>query len=91
MRTTSLMRHDGAEHVRHMGDGDHLGARGEQLLELVEQELAVVGDRRPFQHRALPLAQEMPGHDVGVVLHDGEHDLVALADMRHAIGRAPRD
>ena len=52
----------------------------EQLLERVEQEVAVVGDRRPFQHRALPLAQEVPGHDVGVVLHDGEHDLVALAD-----------
>ena len=30
--------------------------------------------------------QEIPGHDVGMVLHDGEHDLVALADMRAAIG-----
>ena len=76
-----LHRHDGAEHVRHMRDGDELGARGDQLDELVEQEFAVVGDRRPFQHRAMPLAQEMPGHDIGVVLHDGEHDLVALPDM----------
>ena len=50
------------------------------------RKLAVVGDRRPFQHGALPLAQEMPGHDVGVVLHDREHDLVALADMRAAVG-----
>ena len=33
-----LDRHDGAEHVRHVGDGDHLGARGEQRLELVEQK-----------------------------------------------------
>ena len=41
------------------------------------QEIAVVVDRRPFEHRALALAQEMPGHDVGVVLHDREHDLVA--------------
>ena len=77
---------DGAEHVRHMGDGDHLGARGEQRLEFVEQQLAVVGDRRPFQDRALPLLQEIPGHDVGMVLHDGKHDLVALPDMRGAIG-----
>ena len=29
----------------------------------------------------------MPGHDVGVVLHDGEEDLVPLPDMRDAIGR----
>jgi hypothetical protein len=32
-----------------------------------------------LMHRALALAQEMPGHDVGMVLHDREHDLVALA------------
>ena len=81
-----LDRDDGAEHVRHMSDGDHLGARCEQRLEFVEQQLAVVGDRRPFQDRALPLLQEIPGHDIGMVLHDGEHDLVALPDMRGAIG-----
>ena len=51
----------------------------EQAFELVEQELAESGDRRPFEHAALALAVEMPGHDVGMVLHDGEHDLVALA------------
>ena len=28
----------------------------------------------------MTLAQEMPGHDVGVVLHDGQHDLVARLD-----------
>ena len=43
-------------------------------------------DRRPLQHRALALAQEVPRHDVGVVLHDREHDLVALADLRAAEG-----
>ena len=52
----------------------------EQLLELVEEEIAVVVDRRPFDHRALALAQEMPRHDVGMVLHDREHDLVARPD-----------
>ena len=48
-----LDRHDGAQHIRHVRDGDHLGARGEQLLELVEQELAAVGDRRPLEHAPL--------------------------------------
>ena len=63
-----------------MGDRDHLGARREQLLEFVDQEIALVVDRRPFEHRALALAQEVPGHDVGMVLHDREHDLVAGLD-----------
>ena len=50
------------------------------------QELAVVRDRRPLEHAALALAVEMPGHDVGVVLHDREHDLVALAEIHGAVG-----
>ncbi len=57
-----------------------LGARRQQLLEFVDEEIALVVDRRPFDHRALALAQEMPRHDVGVVLHDREHDLVAGLD-----------
>ena len=73
-------RHHGAEHVRHVGDRDHSGARGEQLLEFVDEEIALVVDRRPLDHRALALAQEMPRHDVGMVLHDREHDLVAGLD-----------
>ena len=56
----------------------------QQLLEFVEQEIAVLVDRRPFQHGAAPLAVEMPGHDVGVVLEDRQHDLVALADHHAA-------
>src|SRR5258707_2674079 len=31
---------------------------------------------RPFDDGAAALAQEMPGHDVGMVLQDREHDLV---------------
>ena len=58
-----------------------LVAVGQELLEFVDEERAVVGDRRPFDHRALPLAVEIPRHDVGVVLHDREHDLVALAEV----------
>ena len=74
-----LDRHDGAERIRHLRDRDQLGARGQQLLEFVDQEIAFVVDRRPFDHRAMALPEEMPGHDVGMVLHDREHDLVAGA------------
>ena len=79
-------RHQGAEHVRHVGDRDHLGARRQELLEFVDEEIAVVVDGRPFDHRALALAQEVPRHDVGVVLHDREHDLVARPDALAAEG-----
>ena len=41
----------------------------------------------PLQHGALPLAQEMPGYDVGVMLQDRQDDLVALADMIAAVAR----
>jgi hypothetical protein len=74
--------HDGAQHVGHMRDGHHPRALAQQRLELVDQELAAVGDRRPLQHAALALAVEVPGHDVGMVLHDREHDLVALPEVR---------
>ena len=72
-----LHRHDRAQRIRHVGERDHLGARRQQLFEFVEQEIAVVVDRRPLDHRAMALAQKMPRHDVGVMLHDREHDLVA--------------
>jgi hypothetical protein len=75
-----LHRHQRAEHVRHVGDRHHLGARRKQLLEFLDEEIAVVVDRRPFDHRPLPLAQEMPRHHVGMMLHDREHDLVAGLD-----------
>ncbi len=75
-----LDRHHGAKHVRHLRDRDHLGAVGQQLLEFVDQEIAVVIHRRPFDDRALAFPQKMPWNDVGVVLHDGEHDFVAGPD-----------
>jgi hypothetical protein len=61
MRHDLLDRHDGAERVRHLGDGDDLRARRQQLLEFLDQEIAVVVDRRPFDHRALALARKCQG------------------------------
>ena len=82
-----LDRHDGAERVRHLRDRDQLGAIGQKLLELLDQEIAFVIDRRPFDHGAMALTQEVPGHDVRVMLHDGDHDLVAGLDVGLAPGR----
>ena len=72
-----------------MRDGDQLRPLRDQLVELVDDELAAVGHRRPRQNRAFPLAQEMPRHDIGVVLHDRDEDFVALADPGFA--ERPRD
>ena len=58
----------------------------EKLLELVHQEVAVVVDRRPLEHRALAFPQEVPRDDVGVVLHDRQDDLVALLQPLAAEG-----
>ena len=88
-----LHRHDGAERIRHLGDGDDPGARAQKLLEFLDEEIAVIVDRRPFDHGAPAFAMEMPGHDIGMMLEDREHDLIALADhhpaegLRHQIDR----
>ena len=49
---------------------------------ILRVEFAQIRDIDPFQHRALALAQEMPRHDVGMMLHDGENDFTARLDAR---------
>ena len=56
-------------------------------------ELARIVDRRHFQHDALFVAQHLPRHDVGVVLHVGDEHLVARRQegaavaLRHQVDR----
>ena len=80
-------RHDRAGDIRHVRHGDHLGSRRQSCLERVEVEAAVVAHVDEFQHCALPLAQEVPRHDVGVMLQDRDDDLVAFLDHRAGEGR----
>ena len=77
-----LQRRHGSEHVRHVGDGDELGLRSDRGVHRICGKRAVFGHIHPFQHRALAFAQEMPRHDVGMMLHHGKHDLVAGLDAR---------
>ncbi len=58
--------------------------RAEQLLVLLEDDLAAIVDRRDPQARALLGAELLPGDDVGVVLEPGDDDLVARADVAPA-------
>ena len=95
-RNAALMRNaadflDGnnrSQRIRHMRDGDQLRLFRQRLFEGFDMEGPIVIDRNPDELRTLPLADEMPRHDIGVMLHDRQNDLVALADMRHppAIG-----
>lgn len=70
---------DGAQHVGLVGEGHDLGALGEQGVEVAEVEREVVGDRDPAQRGAGAAGELLPGHQVRVVLHLGDEDLVTLA------------
>ena len=67
---------DRAEHVRHRGDGEQPGAV-EETVEVGEVEAVVGGQRDPAQLDAALGGEDVPRHDVGVVLHLREHDGVA--------------
>ncbi len=52
-----------------------------KVVELIEVELALIGDREEPQHQAAPTGQHLPGHQVGVMLHLGEQDLVPRLEV----------
>ncbi len=60
-----------------MRHGHQLGAVAEHPLILVETQLSGVGDGDDLELRPLLVAHHLPGHDVGVVLHGGDDDLVS--------------
>ena len=65
-----------------MGDSDQAHLAAFQLgVEPVEVELTVAVDRQVLDLRARLLAEQLPGHDVGVVLHLGQQHHVATADV----------
>ena len=80
-----LDRVDGPERVGQVDKRHQLHPpAAEQPLVLVQDQFAGVGEGHDFQRRAGALAQQLPGHDVGVVLHAGDDDLVAGLDRAAA-------
>ncbi len=79
-------RQDGAEHVGNVGDGDQFGLRPDHLGEFSDVDAAVQGHGGNTQHAARQIAQQLPRHDVGMVLHRREHDLVAFLQELAAPG-----
>ena len=66
-------------HVRHR---HHPRALGQQRIELVDQELPAVVHRQHAKPGAALLADELPGNDVRVMLHCGDHHFVAWLKRR---------
>ena len=69
---------DGSEDVADMADADETRALVEEGAEGFHVETSVGEDGNDAQEDALAVAEELPGDDVGVMLHDGEDDFVAV-------------
>ncbi len=70
-------RHDRAERVRDVREGDEARALRKKPQIRLEIHLAGSRDRDHAQLRAGLLAHHLPGNDIGVVLEPGDQDLVA--------------
>ncbi len=77
-------RIDGSEHVRDMRERDELGLQVQEDLEDLQPQQAIVRDGHELQVAVLLLDQELPRHEVGMVLHLGQDDGVAAADVAAA-------
>ena len=82
-----LDRVDGPERVGDVHDGDDLDvAAGQQGVERVEVQLALVVEADDRELGAAAQRELLPGHEVRVVLHLGDDHAVARPD----VGVAPR-
>ena len=79
-------RIDGPEGVRGEADGDHPDLRAEEFFVGLHVDFARVGDGDLLDERALLLARDLPGHDVRVVLHRRDKDVVAPPEEALAEG-----
>ena len=89
-RDDAFDRRNGAEHVRHMRDGDEADlAIGKLGLKVVHVEFAAVGDAADAKFVALVVAQHLPRDDVGVVFKFADQH--RLAGLHHAAAPAMGD
>ena len=80
-------RGDAAQRIGQLRLRDDTRAGPQQARELFEPQLIHVVDSRDAQSRAAALAQQLPGHDVGVVLHLGDEDFIAGLQALPVAGR----
>src|SRR5262245_3492291 len=76
---------DCSQSIGYMGDGDDPRPRSQQAFKLLELEFAAIIDGRNPQLCSLLRAQNLPGNDVGVVLHLSDQYFVSCTDVRTAV------
>ena len=84
-RDEPLHRHDRAERVGDVREREQASARTDEALEGCEVHFAGLRDRNHLELRAGLLADELPRHDVGVVLQRRNQDLVAGLQPRSRV------
>ena len=55
-----------------MGDGDHLGARREELGELAQVQIAIIADGNDLDLCALHFGDELPAYNVCVMFQTAD-------------------
>src|SRR5262249_20335415 len=79
-------RIQGPKRIRDVCDRDDLCAGCEECFKLGKQQLATIIDGSDPQLCASFLAQNLPGHDVRMMLHGGDQHFIATLNMSAAIG-----
>ena len=74
-----------AKRVRNVAERHQLGPRAEQFFVVGQNQIAVLVHGRDLEHAAAFLAEHLPRHDVRVVLHGRNDDLVAFLDEVPAV------
>lgn len=77
---------DGAERIRDVDEGQELDLLREQAVNLIEVEHAFVSHRDVFQDGTRLLGEQLPGHQIAVVLHLGGQDHIACLEVRTSPG-----
>ena len=70
---------DRAQRVGHVGDGDQPRLRTQQLLVFVHRSVPLSSIGTTFSLMPFSVSQHLPRHDIGVMFHLRNDDLVALA------------
>src|SRR5216684_7973581 len=82
----ALDRSDRPQRVGDVCYGYNFRSRSQQVFKVFEQQLAAVADWCNSQPCTLLFAQDLPGHNVGVMLHGGDEHFVAGVNVSAAVG-----
>ncbi|AEW73302.1 hypothetical protein EcWSU1_01864 [Enterobacter ludwigii] len=74
----------GSQHVRNLGHGHQPRTRIQQRVELLKLEGAINIQWDHPQLRTDTLTEHLPRHDIGMVLHLGDDDVIPRVDLRVA-------